>query len=115
MKSITEIMETIPEIEDMAKQLFERPFTYFGEVSRLLKEDGSVRHLALCDGYYAAIRHDDVLAHFTDDGFLTDWQAPNDMSKEDSLERQRLFMLKLDKVFVNLGLQNGEEVQVERI
>jgi hypothetical protein len=37
------------------------------------------------------------------------------MPKDESLERQRLFMLKLDKVFVNLGLQSGEEVQVERI
>ena len=93
----------------------EQPFTYFNEVGRLLKQEGSIRMLAQSDGYYTAIRHDDVLAHFTDDGFLTDWQAPHDMSKEDSLERQRLFMLKLDKVFVNLGLQKGEEVQVERI
>jgi hypothetical protein len=112
MKNITEIMETIPEIEDMAKQLFgEEPFTYFSEVKRLLKEEGSVRMLAQTDGQYTAITHDDVLAHFTDDGFLTDWNAPNDMPMEDSLERQRLFMLELDKVFVNLGLQSGEEVQ----
>jgi hypothetical protein len=110
MSSITEIMETMPEIEDMAKQLFGQPFTYFSEVKRLLKEEGSVRQLAQSDGYYTAILHDDVLTHFTDDGFMTDWHAPDDMPKDESLERQRLFMLELDRVFVNLGLQKCEEV-----
>jgi len=108
MKNITEIIEELDLPED-------EPFTYFSEVNRLLKEEGSVRMLAQTDGQYTAITHDDVLAHFTDDGFLTDWNAPNDMPMEDSLERQRLFMLELDKIFVNLGLQSGEEVQVERI
>lgn len=108
MKNITEIMEAIPEIEDMARQLFgEDPFTYFSEVKRLLKQEGSIRMLAQSDGYYTAILHDDVLTHFTDDGFMTDWHAPDDMPMEDSLERQRLFMLELDRVFVNLGLQKG--------
>ena len=65
--------------------------------------------LTQSDGTYSAITHDDALAHFTDDGFLTDWNPPIDMDADQSSEAERKLMLAVDEVFINLGLQKGTD------